>query len=306
MRPISVDGRHLGRTEDCRMLEEGMRLRFAEFEFDPSTGELTKGGSVIPLQPQPAKILAILVQRPSQIITRTELQNEVWDESTHVDYEQGLNWCIRRLREVLGDTPNNPRFIHTLPKRGYRFVADVKECRLATPESACRLCLTPWKTAALTLGVIAVSVILWFAKRPEIRSRHPITVLVLPFDNVSPSQSGSEFQEIASDQLVAKLAQIDPRRLSVIDPLTARKFKNTKECIIEIGSRLGADYVLLGEVDPSSDAVKVHAQLFQVSTNRQVWASEGEVPRRAGETPVWDNMGGAVGAQLINTTQSDN
>lgn len=93
-----------------------------------------------------------------------------------------------------------------------------------------------------------------------------MTVLVLPFDDVSQSKSGPGSQEIASDQLMANLAQIDPSRLNVIDPLTARKVMNTKECIIEIGTRLGADYVLLGEVEPSSDTVKVHAQVFQVST----------------------------------------
>ena len=128
--------------------------------------------------------------------------------------------------------------------------------------------------------------------------RPPVTVLVLPFDNVSATQSGPEFQDIASDQLMAKLAEIDPKHLSVNDPMTPRKFKNTKECIIEIGNRLGADYVLVGEVNPASDAVYVHAQLFRVSTNRQVWASEGNIPRREGYAPLWDSMSQGMGGQL--------
>ena len=283
-----------------------MKFRFADFEFDASTGELTRQGSAIPLQPQPARILAALIQRPGQVLSRRELQSEVWDESTHIDSQQGLNWCIRRLREALDDSPTDSEFIQTLPKRGYRFVAQVQECRKERPEGARRNWRVASGVAGLLFGVIAAMAVFSLSNRHENQIKRDVTVLVLPFDNVSASQAGPEFQEIASDQLMAKLAEMDPKHLHVIDPLTARKFKNTKECIIEIGSRLGADYVLLGEVDPLSDAVKVHAQLFQVSTNRQVWASEGEVPRRGGETPVWDNMGGAVGAQLINTAQSHN
>lgn len=146
----------------------------------------------------------------------------------------------------------------------------------------------------------------WLSNRHENQIKRDVTVLVLPFDNVSVSQAGPEFQEIASDQLVARLAEMDPKHLRVIDPLTARKFKDTKECIIEIGKILGADYVVVGEVDPSMEAVKVHAQLFQVSTNRQVWASEGELLRRPGYSTIWDSMGQGIGAQLRHVARLTN
>ena len=283
-----------------------MKVRFEDFEFDPSTGELTRQGSAIPLQPQPARILAALIQRPGQVLSRRELQSEVWDESTHIDSQQGLNWCIRRLREALDDSPTDSEFIQTLPKRGYRFVAQVQECRTKRPEGARRNWRVAWGGAGLLFGVIAAMAVFSLSNRHENQIKRDVTVLVLPFDNVSASQAGPEFQEIASDQLMAKLAEMDPKHLRVIDPLTARKFKNTKECIIEIGKSLGADYVVVGEVDPSMEAVKVHAQLFQVSTNRQVWASEGDLPRRPGYSTIWDSMGEGIGAQLRHVARLSN
>jgi DNA-binding winged helix-turn-helix (wHTH) protein/TolB-like protein len=283
-----------------------MKYRFANFEFDSSTGELMRQGCAIPLQSQPAKILAALIQRPGQVLSRSELQGEVWDEGTHVDSEQGLNWCIRRLREALNDTATDSKFIQTLPKRGYRFIAQVQDYRTEIRKEAGRKWPAPWRLAAISLGAIVVVAGIGFLGPHPNDTKHAVTVLILPFDNVSASQSGSEFEVIASDQLTAKLAEMDPKQLSVIDPLTARKFKNTKECIIEIGSSLGADYVVTGEVDPSMDTVKVHAQLFRVSTNRQVWASEGELPRRIGYSPIWDSMSQGISTQLLDATQLRN
>jgi DNA-binding winged helix-turn-helix (wHTH) protein/TolB-like protein len=283
-----------------------MKYRFADFEFDPSTGELMRQGCVIPLQPQPARVLTALIQRPGQVLSRSELQGEVWDETTHVDSEQGLNWCIRRLREALDDTATNSRFIQTLPKRGYRFVAHVRECKTETSGGVRRVWSDLWRMAGFALGAVGIIAGIWLASRRANDPKRAVTVLILPFDNVSASQSGSEFQLIASDQLMAKLALIDPKRLSVIDPLTARKFKDTKECIIEIGNTLGADYVVTGEVDPSMDTVKVHAQMFQVSTNRQIWASEGELPRRIGYSTVWDSMSRGIATQLRDVAHLSN
>jgi DNA-binding winged helix-turn-helix (wHTH) protein len=103
-----------------------MRLRFGEFEFNSETGELWHGKTAIRVQPQPARVLALLIAQPGELVTREALQQHIWGEDTVVDFEQGLNWCIRRLREVLNDIPSEPRFIQTVPRRGYRFVGDVK------------------------------------------------------------------------------------------------------------------------------------------------------------------------------------
>jgi len=102
-------------------------IRFAGFELDTQAGELRKNGSRIRLQEQPLQILRILLEQPSRVITRDELRQKIWPSDTFVDFDHGINNAIKRLREALGDTAETPRFIETLPKRGYRFIAAIDE-----------------------------------------------------------------------------------------------------------------------------------------------------------------------------------
>jgi DNA-binding winged helix-turn-helix (wHTH) protein/TolB-like protein len=247
------------------------------------------------LQPQPAKVLAMLVARPSELLTREALQQQVWGDDTVVDFEQGLNWCIRRLRETLHDTPADSKFIQTVPRRGYRFVAEVIEIApLAQPHISAPW----WKRRA---AVLATSIVLLIGISSEILLRHGqrnITVVVLPFDNLSVEKGGPAYEDIVSTELTSGLARRNPARLSVIDPMTARKFKNTQECIIKIGNQLGADYVLLGDVQQFNHAVKVDAQLFKVSTNRQVWATEEVVTQGSSFSKTWSTMTNSIASTL--------
>jgi len=273
-----------------------MKLRFDDFVFDPETGELWQGSASVALQPQPARVLAILIHQPGQLVTRAAIQSQLWGENTHVDFEQGLNWSIRRIREVLGDSPSSSRYIQTVPRRGYRFLAELRESAPLPNQNS----VEPWwksRRVAIPATVLALALIcsgFVLGGSPH----HTVTILVLPFDNLSGSQAGSNYEDIASNELMAELARLNPKRLSVIDPLTAKKFKNTKECIIKIGNQLGADYVLLGDVEPSATTVKVDAQLFKVSTNRQVWAAERQIPRNGEFSPVWHEMSLAIAAEL--------
>jgi DNA-binding winged helix-turn-helix (wHTH) protein/TolB-like protein len=281
-----------------------MRMQFSDFVFDPSTGELWHGGLFVPLQPQPGKVLALLISHAGQVVTRAEIQAHVWGTETHIDFEQGLNWCIRRIREVLGDSPTGSRYIQTIPRRGYRFLAEVRECVPNIPDARP---LPWWKARRISAAATFLTLGVFCGAFVSGRSREQaVTVLVLPFDNLSGSQSGPEYGDIASNEFIAALARIDPQKLSVIDPLTARKFKQTKECIIKIGNQLGADYVLLGDVEPSGSVVKVDAQLFKVSTNRQVWATERLIPRNGEPSRVWEEMSGAIGVQLQQSARMKN
>ena len=101
------------------------RARFGLFEFDAAEGELTREGVPVRLQPQPARVLAILVAHAGEVVTREALRQEVWNDGTFVDFERGLNFCIAQIRSALGDAADSPRFIETLPRRGYRFIAPV-------------------------------------------------------------------------------------------------------------------------------------------------------------------------------------
>src|SRR5579862_3463726 len=102
-------------------------LRFASFELHTGPGELRHHGDVVKLAPQPLKVLEILARRGGEIVTRTDIRERVWSGDTFVDFEQGLNFCIRQIREALGDTADAPRFIETLPRKGYRFLMPVSQ-----------------------------------------------------------------------------------------------------------------------------------------------------------------------------------
>jgi DNA-binding winged helix-turn-helix (wHTH) protein len=226
-----------------------MRLRFGEFEFNSETGELWHGKTAIRVQPQPARVLALLIAQPGELVTREALQQHIWGEDTVVDFEQGLNWCIRRLREVLNDIPSEPRFIQTVPRRGYRFVGDVK---VLEPLEKKPPATSWWKRRGVACAACSILLIGITSGVTVSRRQRNVTVLVLPFDNLSIDKVGPPYEDIASAELTSGLARRNPARLRVIDPMTARKFKNTKECIIKIGSQLGADYVLLGDVEQSN------------------------------------------------------
>ena len=113
----------------------GGTLRFSVFEMDMRSGELRKRGVRVPLQQQPFRILVRLAERPGEIVTREAIRQELWPADTYVDFEQGINAAVKRLREALGDSAETPRFIETLPKRGYRFIAPVNSSSPATPET---------------------------------------------------------------------------------------------------------------------------------------------------------------------------
>ncbi len=106
-------------------MAEPARYRFAEYEFDATTGELAGPGGHRRLEPQPARVLAQLLGRAGELVTREDLRREVWPD-THVDFDQGLNYCIRQIRNALGEAADSPEYLETLPRRGYRFIAPVE------------------------------------------------------------------------------------------------------------------------------------------------------------------------------------
>src|SRR5216684_2735808 len=135
-------------------------LRFATFEVDLRVGELRKQGKRLRLQDQPFQVLAVLLQRPGDVVTREELRSQIWSRDTFVDFDNGLNTAINKLREALGDSADNPRFIETLPRRGYRFITPVtSEDRKASATGAAAVSdKRAWKTAAIMAGVLAAAV----------------------------------------------------------------------------------------------------------------------------------------------------
>src|SRR5690349_21557566 len=148
-------------------MDESLNFRrFGPFTLDLASGILTRDGNRVPLQPQPATVLVLLASRAGELVTRKELQSAVWADGTIVDFDQGLNWCVKRIREVLGDDVEHPRFIETVPRKGYRFVA------AAAPPQPRR---ARWLVGVAMLAVVCAAAAL------HVTQRHAVTVVVLPF-----------------------------------------------------------------------------------------------------------------------------
>jgi DNA-binding winged helix-turn-helix (wHTH) protein/TolB-like protein len=227
------------------------RLNFDEFSLDLKNEELMRGGKPVPLQPQPMKVLLLLARRAGEIVTREELRAAVWGAETHVDFDQGLNWCVRRIREALGDDVRRPRFVQTIPRRGYRFL------------------IVPTATRSRRWQAAAAVVLLACLATAGVQRGRGVTVVVLPFDNFSGDPRNDVVAQATTEEIINRVGGIDPERVRVIDRLTAAKFKRTNECIIHIGQALGAQYVMEGSVQ------KTHATaaLYRVADNTQVWAT---------------------------------
>jgi DNA-binding winged helix-turn-helix (wHTH) protein/TolB-like protein len=259
--------------------------RFANLELT-AAGELFRDGAPLHLQPQPTKVLMLLVARAGALVTREELQRHVWSDGTFVDFDQSLNWCIRRIREVLGDDASSPRFIQTLPRRGYRFIGEIVHDRPIVVQPRAQTRRWPLLAAALML---ALSI-------GGIRARDSrVSVLVLPFDDLG---GAAYAQDVATEEVIHALAKLDPPRLGVIDPLTAMKFKKSGECIVELGRQLESEYVLLGAVRRAGEHLRVTAQLFRVADNQQAWAGEEDVAASADPTLVYARIAQKAAATL--------
>jgi TolB-like protein/DNA-binding winged helix-turn-helix (wHTH) protein/Tfp pilus assembly protein PilF len=254
-------------------------LRFGVFELDAVTGELRKSGHTIRLRPQAAKILVLLASRPGQLITREVLREKIWGNETFVDFEHGLNLCIREVRAALDDDADTPRYVETLPKRGYRFIAPVEGAKRTVSRFAWRrIAVFP----AILLAIAAVAVIAnpgHWRERILAHARPPVgrvMFAVLPFENLSGDLEQEYFSDGLTEEMISRLGQLEPRRLGVIARTSAIQYKGTKKRIDQIGKELGVDYILEGTVRHAGGRVRVSAQLIQVSDQTHIWAKNYE------------------------------
>src|SRR5215469_15360749 len=191
--------------------------RFGLFEFHSQIGELRKDGMRVRLEGQPVVILAMLLERPNELVTREELQKRLWPGDTFVDFEQSLNAAIRRLRSVLDDSAESPRYIETLARRGYRWIAPlrdepvlpaIQESR-TVPQSPTR---TQWQRKTVWVGVAAciVVVAIFFAStvlRPRRSSK--LMLVVLPFQNLSEDPQQEYFADGITEEMITQLGSLD-------------------------------------------------------------------------------------------------
>ena len=283
-------------------------IRFGVFELNPLTGELRKTGHRISLRPQAARLLALLARRPGQILTREELKDEIWGKETFVDFEHGLNFGIRQIREALGDDADTPRYVETLPRRGYRFIAPVEATASPVPPIA----PTPaaptskhfaWRSAMVIAGItliIGISVVI--ADPYELREhlfggvKPPRTIAVLPLLNLSGDANQDYFADGMTEALTTDLARMEA--VQVISRSSAMQYKGVKnKPLSTIAGELHADAIVEGSVQRVGNRVRVTAQLIRAATDKHLWANTYE--RDIGDIlALQDDVASAIAGQI--------
>ena len=262
-------------------------IRFEVFEVDLQSGELRRQGVKVKLQEQPFQVLVLLLQHPGEVVTREELQSKLWLADTFVDFDRGLNKAINRLREALGDDAESPRFIETLPRRGYRFIAPVNtpgaDLRARPSEgprpgaslhkrwllaSAAVLLAVPLLSLGLNVGGIRDRLLSQRAQ-PRIES-----LAVLPLQNLSGDPAQEYFSDGMTDELITEIAKIGSLR--VISRTSIMQYKGAHKPLPVIAKELGVDAIVEGTVVRSGQKVRITAQLIQARDDRHLWSEKFE------------------------------
>jgi TolB-like protein/DNA-binding winged helix-turn-helix (wHTH) protein len=293
-------------------------LKFALFEVDLEAGELRKSGMRQKLAAQPFEVLHLLLERPQEIVTREELQKRIWPKDTFVDYDLALRKAITRLREVLGDSAESPRFIETVPRRGYRFIAPLSEDGAAGAVAELPASTNLWSRRGVQIGIVlglgAGALVLallglmpdkrWWRRSstgaaPEIRS-----LAVLPLQNLSADLAQEYFSDGMTDALITDLAQIGS--LKVISRTSSMQYKQTKKSLPAIARELNVDGIVEGTVQHSGDRVRITAQLIDGRSDKHLWANTYERETRdifALEQEVTDDIAHQVRAHVTAENQ---
>ena len=250
-------------------------IRFAEFEVDLTSRRLHKRDRPVRLQKQPFRILEALLERPGELVTREELQARLWPEDTRVDFDQGLGSAVRKLREALNDHATNPRFVETVSRRGFRFIAPAQREMDSTSANAAPKRAFPVEPrtgailAAVVLGLVALGVTLVYRSSPS-GGRPFRSVVVLPLDNFSEDPEQQYFADGMTEALIHSLTRIDT--LDVISRTSAMRYKGSSKSLPEIAQELNVDVVLEGSVLHSGGRVRITTQLIDAERDVHLWS----------------------------------
>ena len=266
-------------------------VRFGVFELDLISHELRKQGLRIKLSEQPLQMLLLLLERAGDPVTRDELRQRLWAADTFVDFDAGLNSAIKKLRDTLGDPAENPRFIETLPRRGYRFIGPVEApaidrreevAPIPAPRSG-RVLKRRWSLIAMLAGLVALSAWLSFGDTWERVSeriglggspRRITSIAVLPFENLTGSAQQDYFVDGMTEALTTNLAQF--KALQVASRTSAMQYKRRDKPLAQIANELKVDAVVEGAIMRSENRVRVTVQLIEAATDRHLWADAYE------------------------------
>ncbi len=245
-------------------------VRFEAYEVDLAGGQILKRGKRLVLRDQAFRVLAALVERPGEVVTREELHRRLWPGQVFVDFDNVLNTAVAKLREVLRDSANHPRFIETVPKHGYRFIAAVSEAASAGDRAPTR--------------------------RPRL--------LVLPFVNSTGDPGQEYFSDAITEEVITALAALAPDRLGVIARTTAVHYKGTQKDVATIARELALDWVVEGSVRRADARVTLTLQLVRASDQAHVFAKRYDTDadgifalQRSAAEDLGERIASAAGAE---------
>ncbi|HKI00490.1 MAG TPA: winged helix-turn-helix domain-containing protein [Thermoanaerobaculia bacterium] len=248
------------------------RLLFDDFELRLDSGELFDAGSPVKLQPQPAKVLEIIASRPGEVVSREEIRQLVWGES-FLDFDASLNFCVKEIRRALGDSATSPRFIETVPRRGYRFLRPVR-----TEAGGPALPLPvprPWSRRGAISVTAGLLILLTFVIGSRLRPASPDPRLaVLPMDCRGGNPADRQVCGGITEALTAELSRQLPHGLDVLAPLSARAYGREAR---EIGRGVKATYVLSGDAEPSRQGLHLAARLARTEDGKELWRESFDV-----------------------------
>jgi len=214
-------------------------VRFRSFEVDFRTGELRKGNRRVRLRDKSLEVLAVLLEQPGKLVTRSELRLRLWPDDVFVDFENNINCAVSRLRYALGDSAARPRFIETLPRRGYRLLIDPRE--LSSPAGA-----------------------------PDLAG---VKLLVLPFQHLGDRLEHDYLSDGVTEEIIVRLATCGLESLKVIARATAMSYRGTRKSVAQIGRELSVDYIVEGRLFRPGNQLRINASIVHVPDGTQVWAT---------------------------------
>lgn len=280
------------------------RYAFGSFVFDPASGELREHGKVTQLRPQVATLLELLLRNPDSIVSREEIRNTLWDEKVVVEFEEGISACVRQLRVALNDGVSGVRYIQTVARRGYKFVAPVRmlsaeeaateleagtapqepvhaetEPRLV-PQPRVRRSKTMIAGVAIAGVIVIVAISTYFYIRTtskpvdNVPSYRKAVVAVLPFDNLSGNAHNAVVGASIANDLIDLLGPIAPKRMAVIAYTSVMQLSASRQNARQIGQQLGADYIVEGSISQNRDTLQISARLIRTDNQRYIWGDE--------------------------------
>jgi TolB-like protein/DNA-binding winged helix-turn-helix (wHTH) protein len=261
------------------MVAPARHAQLGAFQLDSDSGELSKNGRKVRLPDQSFRILQVLLERPGEVITREELRERLWTADTFVDFDAGLNNAVKKLRDALEDSSEHPRFIETVPRRGYRLIAPIDRPRTVRRRRP-RTVAVAVAFAALAVTVSLETSRTWLVRRLGISGQAPAirSLVVVPFLNLSGDAAQEYFVDGVTDALTTDLAQISTLR--VISRTSAMQYKGASKRLTDIARELDVDAAVEGTVSRVGDRVVVRARLIQAAGDGHLWAETFERDER--------------------------